>query len=81
MYMRAHFTLHVGLNIRLSRSYVMYELAGGVHTVRHSERIWTSMEMVMVSGLIYSPRALLSCIIRVQASSSSLYGMLEMCAF
>ena len=45
---------------------------GRVHNIRHGERRRTSMEMVLVSGLIYRPRASLSCIIRVQVSSSSL---------
>ena len=37
--------------------------------------------MILVSGFIYSARAFLSCTIRVQASSSALYGTLDMGLF
>jgi hypothetical protein len=36
------------------------------------------MEMIVVGRLIYRARALLSCIVRMQASLSSPYGTLHM---
>jgi hypothetical protein len=48
---------------------------------RHSERRRRNMEIVFVSGFIYRSRALLSCVMHAQASSSSLYLTVEIRPF
>ena len=74
-YMQGHLTLYVGLNIDLCRSHLRYGWGGSGHITHHGETMKTHIEMVFVSGLIYRLRIFLLRIIRVQASSSSRYGV------
>ena len=59
----------------------MDEEDGGGHIICDSERRRKSMEMILVSGLIYSAMSFLSCIMHVHASLSSPYGYLEISIF